>query len=109
MVEPGEEDVVYFQWYRHNELGNIDIKLDDNNTYFGTTSNNLVITPLAQSDYTFSGDYYYCESFGACGSGFGGVRSAPILLLPGDNLSVISHPKDAAVCAGDTAVFEFEV
>lgn len=68
-----------------------------------------MITPLSQKDYTFSGDYYFCESFGACGSVYGGVRSAPIYLLPGDNLSVVAQPSNALVCPDVVATFTFDV
>lgn len=102
-------DVDYFQWYRHDALTNAEIKLDDDNTYHGTKSSSLIIHPVLQKDYTFNGDYYYCQAFGACGNVYGSVNSDPIYLLPGDNLSVVLHPQVAAICPDDVASFVFEV
>ncbi len=86
-----------YQWYKKTVSG--EKKLENNVKYKGTNSNALVISYLSQDDYTYNGDYYFCEITGACNT----VRTEPAYLLYEDGAVVIQkQPVDVRTCSGET-------
>ncbi|NLJ14729.1 MAG: T9SS type A sorting domain-containing protein [Ignavibacteria bacterium] len=86
-----------YQWYKKTVSG--EIKLENSVKYKGANSNVLVISYLSQDDYTYNGDYYFCEITGACNT----VRTEPAYLLYEDGAVIIQkQPVDVRTCNGET-------
>ena len=86
-----------YQWYKKTVAG--EKKLENSVKYKGANSNVLVISYLSQDDYTYNGDYYFCEITGACNT----VRTKPAYLLYEEGAVIIQRqPVDVRVCNGET-------
>lgn len=89
----------HFQWYRFNTITQQSEKLYNSYKIKGADASVLVINHITDADYTFNGDYYYCEVQGRCGNTK--VRSEQILLIPAADLKVIKQPEDVVLCPSD--------
>jgi hypothetical protein len=89
----------HFQWYRFNTITQQSEKLYNSYKIKGADASVLVINHITDADYTFNGDYYYCEVQGRCGNT--AVRSEQILLIPAADLKVIKQPEDVVLCPSD--------
>jgi len=90
-----------FKWFRYDGIKGISIPLTENYKTQGTLSNILTIIPISERDYTYNGDYYYCEIYNLCTPTTSFVRSKPIFLLPEYKITITRDPESVELCTKD--------
>jgi len=85
-----------FRWFKYNGITNTNTLLAETERVKGTKSNILTIFPVSPEDYTYNGDYYFCELYAICDMAT--TRSRPIYLLPGHQMVITRHPKSVDLC-----------
>ncbi|MEI6090692.1 MAG: GEVED domain-containing protein [bacterium] len=100
LVPPYFQD--YYQWYKYSAATNKNTALPQDAKFGGSTSSELVITGLEDTDICDVGDYYFVEIISQCGT----IRSNPFIISQKPEVVFRDLPKDVDICPNSDVVFE---
>ncbi len=84
-----------YQWYRMS-AGQA-VKLTNNYKYKGVNSNKLTISYVVKDDFTYNGDYFFCEITSRCDV----IKTDNLYLFPDEEIVFSVQPTDQTVCNGN--------